>query len=207
MIELTVKGKKYKHPSKVEEITLQHWVDITSSEDEIEAFAVFAGIDYDELLTIPTDTVMDHIKSTTALLTIDPETIKAKEVDKFKIGKETFYVRKDFDKVDMGSYLGATDLMGKMKYEAFHAYMLAIYCLKKNEKPFDDAEALHARADTMMKLDVMTALNINGFFLSLSKAYQKDSLAYMEGNPPAKRSKQAFWNLVSDTVVIKPSLT
>ena len=205
MIELTVKGKKYKHPSKVEEITLQHWVDITSSEDEIEAFAAFAGIDYDELLTIPEALVTDHITSVTNLLTIDPETIKAKEIDKFKIGKETFYVKKDFDKVDMGSYLGATDLMSKMRYEAFHAYMLAIYCLKKNEKPFEDAEALHARAETMMKLDVITALNINGFFLNLSKAYQRDSLAYMEGKPPAKRSKQTLWNLVRSTVATKLS--
>tara|TARA_R100001244_G_scaffold124761_2_gene94658 strand:+ start:2151 stop:2720 length:570 start_codon:yes stop_codon:yes gene_type:complete len=188
MIDLNINGKVYRHPSKIEEVTLRQWVSIMSVEKEegeaginsnIKQFSAFSGIPVDILKTVKKKDLMYHIHVVFELM--NRTDVKDDELPvSFKLGRTNYHVTQDIDNAAMAQYIDCTHYMNKMKSSPeFYAYMLAIYCTKKNEKygSFDLIE----RAELMLDLNMLDALRVNAFFLTTSEDYLADSQLYLEG--------------------------
>ncbi len=205
MIKLTIKDKEYLHPSKMEEVTLNHWIGLTSSEDDIENFSNFANIPIKVLMSVDPDDVYNHIDQTYKMIQVVTQTASdlSEPIESFKVDRSTYYVPKDFNKKNFGMYLDSISFMSQMRTEEFYAYMMAIYCLKKGEEVFVDSEQLEKRANIMRKVDILTALRVNGFFLTSSKAYQKDTLLCSQGSLLVSKFRPGVLNYLKGGGVIK----
>jgi len=189
MIDLTIGNKTYRHPSKIEEVTLKQWVALMSLENDeeeiefkttIKEFCAFANIPVDDVMKMSArnkENLLYHIHLVHEMM--QEADVNHKEPPKsFKIGRSTYYVPDDIDDCDMAQYIDCTHYMKKMNSSPqFYAYMLSIYCMKKKEK-YGDYD-IDERAKEMLKCNVKDALTINGFFLSTSEDYLQDSLRYL----------------------------
>jgi hypothetical protein len=188
MIDLNINGKIYRHPSKIEEVTLGQYIAIQAVEqsegdtdinNSIKSFSEFASIPIDVLLQAPTKELLYHISLVHELLgdisdidTTPPKTIK--------IGKTTYKVNQDIDGAEMAQYIDCTHYMNVMQSSPeFYPYMLAIYCLKGKERYNKGKYDLTARAKQMMQCNVIDALRVNAFFLHTSENFLQDSLRYL----------------------------
>ena len=188
MIDLTIGKKTYQHPSKIEEVTLKQWIAIQAAEqsendtdisNNFKAFSAFSGIPEKVLQSAPSKDMHYHIGVVIDLIgnisKIDHTPPKS-----FKIGKHEYIVNQDIDGCDMGQYIGCTHYMNLMKSSPeFYPFMLAIYCLRKGEKPISSTDKLKKRAATMLRCNVVDALRVNGFFLNTSQSFLQDSLRYL----------------------------
>jgi len=180
MIEVTIGKRKYLHPSKIEEVTLDQWINITSKEDDIEAFSAFSGIPLKVLRSAPKVEVQSHMFQLSLLFEDVKDKLDDHFPESFKVGRSTYYPNQDLDNADYGQYLDCTHYM--KAYEGrlteFYPYMMAIYCLRKGEK-YEDID-LENRAKEMRKAMALDAVCINNFFLFTSKDYAKDCQHYFQ---------------------------
>lgn len=185
MIKLTIGDKDYLHPNKISEVNLKQWIDLksvqndeslTPLENNLKGFSEFSGIPMKALLSAPKKEVMFYISQVINMLSevdVDKEMI-----DSFKVGRTTYYVNKDIDSAPTAQYIDCTHKMNQMNSEpCFYPYMMAIYCLKKNEK-YDKVD-LKKRVKIMHKAKVVDAIKVNTFFLITSQSYREDFLLYL----------------------------
>lgn len=188
MFNVTIGKRTYSHPSKLSEVTLKQWIDITSEEDDIDAFSAFSGIPVKELRAAPRKDVEKHMISLAVVLNdsiIDEsgEAIKRPVPKKFRAGKYSYIVDQDLDNASMGKYLDCTHYMKLFQGQdqQFYPYMMAIYCQRKGES-YDDVD-LELRVEEMRKAKATDAMAINAFFLNISVQYSKDYQAYFQMIP------------------------
>lgn len=185
MIDLTIGLKTYRHPSKIEEVTLDQWINLRSVQpeedgyDNLRGFSAFADIPLEELKKAPKKEVAHYILELTELLAATGEPDK-EPLKKFKIGKYNYNVEQDLDGASVGQYIDCTHYMKMLPEEEFYPYMMAIYCLRKDES-YEDLD-LEARVIEMRRAKVMVGLNVNAFFLNSSTDYLRDSQLFMEEN-------------------------
>ena len=200
MIKLTIDGKDYKHPSKLEEVTLQQWIDLksvqpdeeeTSLKSDIRAFSAFTKVPQKALRKIPKKELVYYMQQVIDRISeVNTHILDTEPIKSFKQGNTTYHIEQDLDDADLGQYIDCTHLMNKIdSEEQFLPYMMAIYCLKKGEEYNSKGYDLEKRADIMRKTRAMDALNIHAFFLTTSQDYAKDTLRYLEGKPVASRPK------------------
>lgn len=185
MFEVVIDKKIYSHPSRVEEITLQHWVDLNSEkEDEIKAFSAFSGIPHKLLLQCPKKDVLEHLNRSRRLLSDTSKLVDQEPPQSFKIGKSTYYVNQDLDGAPMSQYLDCTHYMKffKENQTEFFPYMMAIYCLREGEEYNGEGYDIEKRAKIMRKAMAVDAVTINAFFLHGSQDYANNFNAYFQAN-------------------------
>ena len=206
MIKLTIGKKTYQHPSKIEEVTLNQWINLmaveadeslSDIENDLKGFSEFAEIPMKVLIASPKKDVLFHIHTVSNMLNEVGDIDLDKTIEKFKIGKYNYHVPKDFDKEDMGQYITCTHYMNKMgaletqSNEAhFLPYMLAIYCLRTGETEIQDADELETRANIMRRLCVVDAIRVKSFFLIISEDFRNDFQRYLGENPQTNKPKQ-----------------
>lgn len=188
MIELTIGKKTYTHPSKIEEVTLEQWVAIqaaeqgesaTHIENNISQFSALTGIPVKKLETVNTKDLLHHINIVFEMIDSVPK-MDGKPPKSFKVDGETYIVNQDIDLCPVSQYIECTHYMNLMNSSPeFYPYMMAIYCLKKGEKPLSTAKKLEARVKVMLKANVIDAIKVNTFFLHISQSYLKDSQLYL----------------------------
>lgn len=197
MIDLTIGKKTYRHPSKIEEVTLRQWIAIMNVEQDdqlshiennIKSFSEFSGVPIKELHKVPRKKLKFYIAQVHGMLgNIDQSSIK--QPKSFKVGRSTYYVNQDIDEASTSQYIDCTHMMNLLNSSPdFYPYMMAIYCLKKNEKYNSKGYDLEKRAEVMRDANVLDALRINGFFLTISEDYRNDSLLYLEGSQQVNKS-------------------
>ena len=195
MIDLNINGTIYRHPNKIEEVNLKQYISLmavehdeskTPLENNLKGFSEFADIPMDALKSAPAKEVMYYISQLTNMLSeID---VDKDMIDKFKVGRFTYYVNQDIDGADMAQYVDCTHMMNLMNSEPeYFPYMMAIYCLRKNEI-YDDVD-LEKRAAIMMKANVVDAIKVNTFFLTTSQNYVRDFQLYLVKRLQANKSK------------------
>lgn len=203
MIKFTIEGKDYFHPNKIEEVTLRQFQDLksvefdedaTPFENNILGFSRFSKIPMEVLTTLKKKELIYHIMQLHEML--ESVAKQDKLIEKFKIGRYNYHVPKDFDYEETGNYISCTHMMNKFKamesepaQTAFYPYMMAIYCLRKDEKQIT-MEQLEERAEIMRDARVSDALNVNTFFLISSRGYLEDFQLYLGENQPVSKSKQ-----------------
>ena len=201
MIKLTIKGKDYFHASKIEEVTLDQWINLrtvqpeegeTTLKENIKAFSAFTGVPQKALRLIPKKELAYYMSEVIDRVTeVKAHIADSKPIHQFNIGKSTYYIEQDLDNAPLGQYSDCTHFMNQMASdEEFMPYMMAIYCLKKGQKHTDNMDELEKRAKTMRKARAMDALLIHAFFLTTSEDYARDSQLYMEVNPVMHKYKQ-----------------
>jgi hypothetical protein len=188
MIDLNINGKIYRHPSKIEEVTLEQWIavqaaeqseDDTSIHNDFKAFSAFSGIPIKVLKSAPSKDMHYHISVIRELMG-DISRIDDSVPKSFNIGKVTYNVEQDIDGADMSQYIDCTHYMNMMHSSPeFYPYMMAIYCLKPKEKYNAGKYNLEKRADEMLKCNIVDALRVNAFFLDTSENFLQDSLRYL----------------------------
>ena len=194
MIDLTIGKKTYRHPSKIEEVTLDQWIKLsevehdeskTVIENNLLGFSAFANIPMKVLLSAPKEEMMYHVIQVTEMLN-QVEADKT-PIDSFKIGRTTYYVTQDIDNALIAQYIDCTHRMKQLNSEAvYYPYMMAVYCLKKGEKYGFDLEE---RAKIMRKARAVDAIKVNAFFLTTSRSYLRDFRHYMVTNQQTNNSK------------------
>ncbi len=187
MFEVVIDKKIYSHPSRIEEVTLQNWIDLNSEkEDELKAFSAFSGIPHRLLLQCPKSDVLDHLNRSRRLLSNASELTANDPPESFKIGKSTYYVNQSLDNGLMSQYLDCTHYMKFFtnNQAEFFPYMMAIYCLRKGEEYNGEGYDLEKRAKIMRKAQAVDAITINAFFLHGSQDYANNFQVYFQENPP-----------------------
>lgn len=194
MIELQVGKKKYKIPSKIEEVTLRQWQDLNNTEEdktEVESFANFSGIPFSKLKKANTKEVLYFIHQLNEMLSVEnigePETPTS-----FKVKGVEYIVDQDIDNLPMAQYLDCTAYMQRLqgKEHEFYPYMMAIYCLKKGEKYSFTGDTLEKRAEIMRDCSFLEAYSINLFFLITSEVFRNATLQYLGVSQDMSKSKQ-----------------
>ena len=202
MIRLTIKGKDYEHPSKLEEVTLKQWIDLktvqpeeddTSLENDIKGFSAFTGVPQKALRLIPKKELVYYMQQVIERITeVNAHVMDTKPITEFKIGRSTYYIEQDLDNALLGQYSDCTHFMSAMSSDwEFLPYMMAIYCLKKGQSHTDDMQELEKRAKVMRKARAMDALIVHAFFLTTSEDYAKDFQLYLGVKQAVQQSKQA----------------
>lgn len=190
MYEVVINKKTYQHPSRIEEVTLKQWigfnepVDETDPNAEIEVLANFSGIPLKELKKAPSSDVLEHIERTKKTISDISQVEAGNTPLKIKIAGRNYFVNQNLDAAPMAQYIDCTHYM---KYfgeniAGFYPYMMAIYCLRKDEDYNGEGYDIEVRAEIMRKAMAIDAIRINAFFLTGSKAYAKNSAAYSQGN-------------------------
>ncbi len=193
MIDLTIGSKTYRHPSKLEEVTLDQWIKLKAVQpeedgyDNLRGFSAFADIPLGVLKKAPKKDMAFYILQLTELLS-DANMDERTPLTKFKIGKYRYNVEQSLDDASVGQYIDCTHYMKILPEEEYLPYMMAIYCLRNNES-YDDID-LQERVKEMRRAKVMVGLNVNAFFLNSSKDYLRDFQLYSEENQQESKSKQ-----------------
>lgn len=201
MIKLTIANKDYFHPSKLEEVTLDQWINLrgveteegeTSLKENIKSFSAFTGVPQKALRLVPKKKLYFYMNEVINRVTeVKAHVADSKPIHELTIGKNTYHIEQDLDNAPLGQYSDCTHFMNLMQSdEEFLPYMMAIYCLKKGQKHTDNMKELEKRAKTMRKARAMDALLIHAFFLDTSQDYAKDSQLYMVEKPVIYNSKQ-----------------
>lgn len=194
MFEVIINKKTYQHPSRLQEVKLQQFIEITKPSDEndpmseLKSYSRFSGIPLKDLEKAPMSDVNKQIENTKRTLS-SIEFVKDMETPtKIKIGRNTYYVAQDLDGAPMAQYIDCTHYMKSFgsNLTAFYPYMMAIYCLKKGEEYNFEGNELEERADIMRKCFAVDAISINAFFLTGSEVYARDFLHYSQANPLRK---------------------
>lgn len=187
MIEITLGTKKYKVPSKLEEVSLRQYQALKEeSEDTIEAFSKFSKIPLKQLKKASQEEVLYFISQLGDMLQeINIETLKKDPIKEFKVKRKKFYPLPNVDKQSMGRYLDCSSYMKALQEQEylFYPYLMAIYCPKKEEEYDFDGDQLEARAELMRDLPVITALTVCAFFLNNSKNFAHDFQVYFSPTP------------------------
>lgn len=186
MFEVVIDKKTYLHPSRPEEVTLKQWIDLNGETEEINAFAAFSGIPLKELLSAPQKDVLAHINRLALLLKNIKEDTKSDAPGKIKLGKYNYYVNKDIGAASMAQYLDCTHYMKYFKdnITGFYPYMMAIYCLRKDEEYNGEGYDLEKRAEIMRGALAVDAIRINAFFLNGSTEYAHNFNLYFPESLP-----------------------
>lgn len=196
MIDLTIGNKTYRHPSKLEEVTLGQWIDLVTVKpeddgyDNLRGFSAFSSIPMDALKKAPSKEVFYYITQLTDTLScVDNEDYsKQKPITKFKIGRYNYYVEQDMDGAAHGRYIDCIHLMKILPEHEYLPYMLAIYCLRKDES-YEDID-IHERAIEMRRAKVVIGKSVTGFFLNSSTRYLRDSQLCSQESQQESNSKQ-----------------
>lgn len=192
MYKVTIGKKTYSHPSTIEEVTLKQWIglnqpiDEDSKDAEIEVLANFSNIPLKELKKAPAKQVLKHIELTKQTIA-QIDHVEAGETPlKIKISNRNYYVNQDLDNAPMAQYIDCTHYMKFFgeNIAGFYPYMMAIYCLRKDEEYNGEGFNLEARAEIMRKAMAIDAIKINAFFFAGSKDYATNSRVYSQGNQP-----------------------
>jgi hypothetical protein len=182
MIKLTIDGKDYLHPSKLEEVTLQQWIDLmkvekkegeTDLRSDLRAFSKFTGVPQKALNYMARNTSQKemyfYMEQVRQMITkVSTSVLDEKPITSLEINGKTYYVCKDIDDDDFSKYLDCTDLMKVIDSEwDFLPYMMAIYCLQEGQVHAKDQDQLEQRAKTMRKAKAVDGV------VSISKQEQE----------------------------------
>lgn len=190
MFEVVIDKKTYEHPSKIEEVSLQQWIDLNSEkEDELKAYSKFSGIPMKQLEACNNKEVRSHLIRLAKLFGQAADIQDQDPPEEFTIGNTTYCVNQDMDNAPMSQYLDCTHYMKffNNNQTEFYPYMMAIYCLRKGEKYDFTPDQLTKRAKKMRKAQAVDAININAFFLHGSQSYANNSQAFFQAKPHTNR--------------------
>lgn len=171
MLDFTFDDKKYQLPQSWSEVNLkqlQAWIKLSREElGDYEragkAVSVFTGIDYDYLSQFDSKlvlTLMSHLGFLATEANVEP-------VQHFEIEGQTFYVNTLQDSIfkEFATF-SKIDSDFKDKPEDAYSLKLAVLCRKQDESFLDVENILSERAELFSKLDAVTVLKVNAFFLT-----------------------------------------
>lgn len=179
MAVVTFKGKKYNCPEHAKEVTVGQMIALGRAETIADSVSILTGIKKTELLEVPKNVaeeiayfvhgagnLADRLKKSSEEINQD----SYKPVKKFKVGKDTYHVPENMDRIKYGQYIDiCEELKNKESVVEFIPYLLAISCLKYRERY--NPEKVDYRAKQMEEANYVDGLNILYFFLTTDQSF------------------------------------
>lgn len=133
---------------------------MTEIERSVNTISTLLGIDVDDVMMIPIDD-FKKISSEVAFLNTE---IESNPKDEITIDGETYYVKKDFDKLTTGEVISISTIMNKYDQELIPAMaeLLCIFLRKKKEngKLETFKNSFMERAELFGKVNVVEVYNL-----------------------------------------------
>lgn len=203
-----IKGHLYKGKTKIPfeipegygELTIDQLTKIAELDDELEIFAALSGVEIETVKQCRKEEVAFIVDQLNDLY--KPESLEESKqyIESFELNGTTYFVDKDIISIPAGQWWDIK------KYEKdladnpieFIPRMLSILCRPKGEEYSHTKSS--ERLDEFRQLDVKTAFQIRGFFLTNLNRYLTDLNHSLKATTPIRKALRVFRSLATSSV-------
>ncbi len=200
MIDFKLKGKKYKIPSKIEELTIRQYLDIIKTDSDSDLLSKLGGIPIEDIKTCNQKEVSFFIHQLSEMFN-DIKDIDEKDMPlSFRINDSRYWICQDIANASWGRWEDCRKYMKQYadNIEEYFPYLLSIYSLKKEEKY--DSSILNERVEQFKDLPYVLGLKMHAFFLTSNQEYLNVISLYLKEKRELKKSKQEATSSAKSTV-------